>query len=134
MRESQPVCTDDYGESVYRCHWTDAFVWAGDVIWTGPIIPHVKARHAAAPGYQSARRQSAVHFAESEQNCNTCRYLERIKHAKEPHGFLYGRCDNERRQWEAHPYRERIDNAVMIFHPDDYMGMPCHNERDHRNI
>ena len=53
-----------------------------------------------------------------DMNCNACLNLQRIKHPKDPDGFLYGSC-------KLHPYTNSIK-----FHPDDYMGMPCFINRD----
>lgn len=124
------ICVDDYGDQVYRCHWTGKPVALRDAKWTGSIVPGVRrVSYPAAPGYESIKKQSDIWFHESEQNCNTCKHLERVKRDKIPSGFLYGKCLNKVAFFEAHPYKNSIDRDVMMFHPDDYMGMPCYASR-----
>lgn len=127
--ETQPICVDDFGDLVYRCHWTGLLVFGRDVIWTGAIIPGVKVRHAAAPGFESSRMAARESFDAAEKNCNTCSHLIRVKHAKCKFGFLYGRCASQSKQWSAHPYKDRFQGDIMIFHPNDWMGMPCYEPR-----
>jgi len=116
-------------EAVYACQWTGQWVPERDVIWTGPVMPGVKFRHAAAPNYEAARKQHVAWFQEADANCNTCRHLKRIAHPKNRFGFLFAECTNADADMETHPYRESIENGVMMFHPDDWMGMPCHMQR-----
>lgn len=123
-----PVCVDDYGEEVWRCHWTSQLVWARDVVWTGSIMPGVHAKYPAGPGYKEIMRLSAIEFNRWDANCNTCAHLERVKHDKKPDGFLYGRCCNPEYQWEKNPYH-KFGDGVIAFHPDDWMGMPCYQSR-----
>jgi hypothetical protein len=104
-------------EPVYVCHWTGAYVKSKDVVWTGPVVPGVKFKHAAAPGYEDARKESVRSFNESEANCNTCKHLTRIKHEKCRFGFLQGTCN------------KKGDGSVMKFHADDWMGMECYEAR-----
>jgi hypothetical protein len=70
-----------------------------------------------------------VSFHESEANCNTCSHLDRVKRPKNAAGFLYGRCKSQAPQIEASPYASRAVDGVMMFHPDDFMGMPCYSSR-----
>lgn len=58
-------------------------------------------------------------YYEMEGNCNTCKHLERVGHAKSPHGFLQGRC-------QASPFCQMF---VMTFHPHDPMHMGCYEDR-----
>ena len=129
--KKKQICVDDYGEAVFRCFWTGAIFWASRAILTGPIIPQARVQHIAAPGYEAARRESARRFADTEQNCNTCRHLVRVPHAKDIAGFLRGKCGSQNADMEAHPYKGRFDGEVMIFHPSDFMGMPCYEGRVH---
>jgi hypothetical protein len=76
------------------------------------MIPGVK-------GANVATKEEARAFHESERNCNTCRDLQRVPHPKHPAGFLYGHCLH-------HPYGTRW---VMMFHPDDHLGMKCYTPR-----
>jgi hypothetical protein len=113
----------------YVCHWTGKTVSDDQVVWTGGVIPNVKARYPAAPGYEEARKESVRLFHESERNCNTCRYLSRVPHEKNKAGFLRGKCTNSERDLKEHPYRHLMNGDVMAFHPDDPMHMPCYESR-----
>ena len=64
-------------------------------------------------------KEEAQAFAESDGNCNTCKFLKRIKHDKDPHGFLYGHC-------EHNPFGHMF---TMKFHPKDPMHMRCYVPR-----
>jgi hypothetical protein len=124
--DSVPVAYVD-GEAIYQCHWTGAWVRERDVIWTGSVVPGVKARYAAAPGFEDARQECVRLFHESERNCNTCNHLCRVFHNKNKAGFLYGTCNKGR--MDAHPYKHLMVDGVMAFHPDDPMHMPCYESR-----
>ena len=116
-------------EPVYACHWTGKWVREREVIWTGAIVPGVRFRHASAPGYEAARRQHIAWFNENDRNCNTCVHLERVSHPRDRFGFLYGKCKNPDCDRDHHPYREAERDGVMMFHPNDWMGMTCHLNR-----
>lgn len=60
-------------------------------------------------------KDEAAAFHASEANCNHCKHLLRVQHAKDPHGFLQGRCG-------SNPFGHMF---VMKFHPDDPMHMRC---------
>ena len=129
MIEPRPVCVDDFGMSVYVCHYTQKIVWADNVVFVGAEIPGVKAKYVMSKAAQEARVYSAKAFHESEANCNTCAHLMRVKHQKDRAGFLRGVCGNGKSQWDASPYATHIDGNVMRFHPDDPMHMPCYLPR-----
>lgn len=125
----KPVCVDDYGVEVYRGHYSGVLVWADRAVFFGAVIPQCNSRYLDDPVLgKEGRRTSFKAFCDSEGNCNTCRHLERTPHAKRRDGFLEGRCRNPV-QIERHPYRSRFVGDVMIFHPDDWMGMPCYESR-----
>ena len=94
----------------------------------GAIIPGVKARFVIAKTSISMHRASIRAFHESEANCNTCVFLERVKHDKDKAGFLFGSCRSASGQPEMNPYFVSRDEP-MSFHPDDPMHMPCHTPR-----
>jgi hypothetical protein len=62
---------------------------------------------------------SAQAYYEMEGNCNTCKHLARVAHAKSPHGFLHGQC-------LANPFGQMF---LMTFHPHDPMHMGCYEDR-----
>ncbi len=126
----EPICTDDFGTSVFQCRYTSTLVWADSCVVVGATMPGVKARYVMAPTVRAAQahRASGIAFHESEANCNTCRWLERVKHEKNA-GFLYGRCAGPAPRFESSPYFNRMQGDVMVFHPDDPMGMPCYESR-----
>lgn len=119
---SEPVdCID--GENIYVCHWTGKRVKESEMILTPPCIPQILGKWPAAPGYEEARRESYIAFCDWEQNCNTCRHLERIPHDKCQHRMLYGKCKNTPIN---HP---SICDGIMTFHADDSMAMECYESR-----
>lgn len=125
-----PLCTDDFGTLVFRCRYTDGLVWANQALVVGATIPGVKARYVIADTSEARQqhRLSGISFHESEANCNTCAHLERVAHLKNA-GLLYGRCASPEAVRQASPYFARAMGDVMVFHPDDYMGMPCYKSR-----
>jgi len=55
-----------------------------------------------------------IAFDESEQNCNTCKDLKRVKF-KNNHGLLKGICLKT--------------GGSIQFYPQDYMGLGCYQHR-----
>ena len=131
MVEQQPVCSSDYGSSVYLCRYTGVPVLAEDVVVVGATIPGVKARYFMANTEEArkAKKASGIAFHESEANCNTCAHLERVPHKKHWTGFVYGRCTSPNADKSVHPYKDREVDGVMMMHPDDPMHMPCYKSR-----
>lgn len=129
--DSQRVCTDDYGDGVYRCQWTQSLVWPDELSVQGAIVPGVIAYHIMAntPEAKALRRASQIAFHESEANCNTCVHLSRVRHQKVLGGLLYGSCNSPQPRMGAHPYRNRMVDGVFPFSPDDWQGMPCYESR-----
>lgn len=110
-----PICIDDFGNSVYACHWTGRIVNALDAVISGGFYPGVKSRYIAVKDHQQAKKESHAAFSEMDANCNTCKNLDRIKHDKDKAGFLYGVC--------------KMNLKSVKFHPDDWMGMSCWESR-----
>jgi len=116
MHNSQYMCVDDFGEEVYKCRYTGNPVTAGKSIFTGGMMPNVKARYimeasqAAVKAMQKERRL----FDLSEGNCNTCAKLCRIGHNPRKDGVLIGVCDVV---------------GVLKFHPHDPLHKECYKER-----
>jgi hypothetical protein len=129
MNTALPICVDDFGSEVYRCRYTDQLVWADIAFVVGATMPGVKARYVITPDARQAHRNSGIAFHDSEANCNTCRHLVRVRHAKCRSGFLRGRCAHPSPQLDASPYFNRMEGDVMVFHPDDPMHMPCYESR-----
>lgn len=116
-------------ENVYECHYTRTIVKESEVIWVGAIIPNVKYKYACTAGYEPFRKESVKLFNESEQNCNTCKNLIRIKHKKSNSGLLYGKCSKHDITETNHPYQHLLDDGIFSFSPNDYMGMNCYESR-----
>ena len=125
------ICVDDYGVAVYRCHYTFDLVWADVAAFVGATLPGVRARYVVSPGNipLAAHKAQGIRFHESEANCNTCFHLGRVAHAKTPSKFMHGKCRAQHPHHESNPYFGRMDGEVMIFHPEDWMGMPCYQSR-----
>lgn len=128
---SRPTRRDDDGAWVYRCHYSGAEVRFGEHIFIGPVAPQTRGAYVCHPvSGPPAFRVSRRDFDETEANCNTCAHLQRVQHEPNRAGLLYGRCSvlEDRRM---HPYASRItDDGTFPFHPDDWMGMPCHKPRE----
>lgn len=54
-------------------------------------------------------------YEAEEGNCNTCVHLQRVKHERDPLGFLQGTCAR--------------DGLPLLFHPEDPLQVPCHEQR-----
>ena len=124
----EPVCVDDYGNAVFRGHYSGELVWPEEARYFGPIIPQAGACYVDGPGGAAARKASLVLFHESEANCNTCRFLVRLPF-KRGATVMPGRCTNSRASFSAHPYPPDAQ-GVMRFAPDDWQGMPCWQARE----
>ena len=108
-----PVCTDDFGDMVFKCAYTSALVAVRDAIFIGPCVPQVNGTYVCAPDAGFAFKQSRALFDESEANCNTCSKLVRPPQKARPSGHMVGSC---------HLGEQR-------FHPEDWMGMACWTAR-----
>lgn len=64
-------------------------------------------------------KESKDEFDKLEANCNTCKYLERVKHEKCYAGFLKGKC--------------KKTGECLVFHPQDPMGKECYEHRKEEN-
>ena len=112
---NSPTCVDDFGNYVYRCHWTDIMVSAEDAVITGGFYPGLHSKFVAVKDHYKAKKDAHYLFNEMDANCNTCKNLTRTPHKKEKTGFLYGEC--------------KIHKTSLMFHPDDHMGMKCYEGR-----
>ena len=88
-------------------------------------MPGVKARYPTTKGGLDVRKINVQWFNEFEQNCNTCKNLTRVPHAKRLDGLLLGRCSAKNKASTG--YSEYA--GVIKFHPDDSMHMPCYEPR-----
>lgn len=113
---SKSICIDDFGNEVHKCHWTGQLVSIADAVITGGFMPGVKSKFIAIKDHRAAMKQSHRDFNDMDANCNTCKNLSRVNAEKSKHGFLYGTCNIKTKE-------------IMTFHPDDYMGMPCYEQR-----
>ena len=123
------ICIDDYGNEVYIGHYTGLLIFAPDAAFFGAIIPQAKCRyvdHAIAG--KEARKVSYRLFCDSEQNCNTCKYLKRLPHTKNPHYPMTGQCLCTTNELLESPFWVG-EGAKILFHPDDWMGMECYVSR-----
>lgn len=108
---NKTIATDDQGNEVYQCHYSKKPVSTDRSINLGPLMASVSGTYICHPDGTEARKQSKKNFDEMDANCNTCKNLERKKHAKRKDGQLVGVC--------------KLNNEPLLFHPDDYMGMEC---------
>ena len=129
----QPVCVDDFGDAVFRGHWSKSLVWPDEVIYLGPVLPQAPYCYVDGPEGKAARAEDVRLFDESEANCNTCRWLRRLPFVKDGSGLMPGRCDGPAPAWSVHPYPPRA-GSPMRFAPEDWQGMPCWEAREPRQI
>jgi hypothetical protein len=114
---NKPVATDDFGDLVYVCRFTKKYVRSSDSIFLGEVSPQVSGSYVCATDANAARIESAKGFATVDRNCNTCKHLQRNAHPKQhPAAMHTGVCG--------------VTGKPLIFHPEDYMGMPCWVPRD----
>jgi hypothetical protein len=118
------VCVDNFGGEVHRSHFSSELVTTGiDLKLFPAIVPGVKASYTGRDDELPLWKESAQEFQRLDANCNTCIHLQRHKHPKDPLGFLYGEC----KQGQQTVYRS-YENGIM-FHPEDPMHQPCHEQR-----
>lgn len=110
------ICTDDFGNGWYCCHWTGELVSAPDAVTTGGFYPGVKEKYIAIKKHVDAKKASKKAFDEMDRNCNACVHLSRTPHQKSKHGLLHGLCAKTQKE--------------IQFHPDDCMLMPCWEGRE----
>lgn len=123
-----PEADEEYDLCV--CQYTGALIVRRESITLGPVVPQAPCSYVCHPLAGDARKRSKRLFDATEQNCNTCRHLERVPHSKNNAGLLYGRCQNPARDVAGHPYADREQDGVFPFAPDDWMGMACYERRD----
>ncbi len=111
---NESFCVDDFGNLVFMCQYTNKPVAVDAMIFIGPCVPQVTGTYVCHPDARDAYKESKRLFDESEANCNTCRHLVRAKHAPRKDGRLKGSCHV---------------NPSIAFHPEDWMGMPCYEQR-----
>lgn len=121
---------DDFGDEVHRCRYTHVLVWPDQAGFVGALVPGVRAKYVVSKSAEATalHKASGISFQEAEANCNTCRWLKRVKHPKRG-GFLYGTCESPESRSDASPYHDRTEQGVLMFHPDDPMHMPCYTSR-----
>ena len=131
MIKIEKIFTEDIVAELNKFCWhTGVPITEDNSIIASSFVPGVKSkwRIANTPEAKEHHRKSAIAFHESEANCNTCKFLERVPHPKNS-GFLYGKCSNSNKQVERSPYYKSMNGDIMMFHPDDWMGMPCYASR-----
>ena len=127
----QEPITIAFGAALYACPYTGARIIKDFAVKVGPIMPNLPAGAgqkmiANTDAAKGAHKQSIRWFHESEANCNTCFYLERVPHVKRfGDSFLYGKCKNQNHAKPPYPVRD----GVMMFPPDDPMHMICYEPR-----
>ena len=110
---NKAICTDDFGNEVYKCHYSEKPVSVVESIFIGPLIPQVNGTYVCAPDAKHAYVESKKAFDEMDANCNTCRNLDRLPHEKRE--LMRGMC--------------AIRGEIVRFHPEDCMSMTCWDAR-----
>ena len=112
---NKPITTDDQGNEVYICQYSKKPVATDNALMLGPLMANVSGTYVCHKDGKEARKQSKKNFDENEANCNTCKNLIRVEHAKIKGGFLKGVC--------------QVTQEKLRFHPDDWMGKECWEAR-----
>lgn len=110
-----PICTDDYGESVYSTIFF-GLLWASQAKRMNSYYPGLRGWKPVPLDYDVSAEIRA--FNENDENCNTCVHLLRTKHVKCQSGFLQGRCKKK--------------DIPIKFHPEDCMFPINRNCYEHR--
>lgn len=124
---NKPLCTDDFGELVFRCQYTDALVTASKSIYLGAAIPQVTCTYVCAPDATEAFKESKRAFDEMDANCNACVHFIRLPFERaRAYGKVKGQCGKN-----LIPDRMvyGIEDPVFWVHPDDHMGLECWEQR-----
>lgn len=126
--EKNPILfVDDYGMAWYKCHASQKHIPANEVIIFGALIPNLNVQYYYHNSMKEYRKIQVREFNEFERNCNTCKHLVRVKHAKDTLGFLYGKCSGNGNMLHPLVYNSSLNN--LKFHPDDHMDMICYGAR-----
>lgn len=122
---NEPVCTDDFGNLVFVCHYTKCYVGVDAAIFIGPVMPQVNGTYVCATNAYAAYKSSTQNFNEMDANCNTCRKFIRLPHKKDKSGMLKGQCN----LMPENPQAYMRNGDVYFVHPEDWMGMQCWEAR-----
>lgn len=114
----KPILNKPNAEGLYECQYTGLKVSLKDAIFLGACTPQVNSTYVCHPTALLSFRKSKRIFDESEANCNTCKHLVRVKHEPRKDKQLQGSCKN---------------HTDLLFHPDDFMGMNCYEQRLEKN-
>ena len=101
MNNIKELFVDDFGDGYYACDYIGGIHHCDACVIVGAIIPGVKSKRVIAKTSRHLHIESYRIFADTEQNCNTCKYLERIKQPKNAAGLIIGGCKSPRSQKEV---------------------------------
>ena len=113
----KPILNEPDADGLYTCQYTGLKVSREEAIFLGPCVPQVNGTYVCHPTALPFFKKSKRLFDESEANCNTCKHLVRVKHEPRKSGMLEGACHT---------------NPKLLFHPDDFMGMNCYEQRQEK--
>jgi len=114
----KPILNEPDADGLYTCQYTGLRVSREEAIFLGPCVPQVNGTYVCHPTALPFFKKSKRLFDESEANCNTCKHLVRVKHEPRKSGMLEGACHT---------------NPKLLFHPDDFKGMNCYEQRQEKN-
>lgn len=124
------LCTDDFGDKVYRCFYSGVIVYPDKAIFIGACMPNLKIRYVCdsvkgMPAFKASRES----FNQHDANCNTCKNFKRLQHDGKfkgiSHGFVKGSCNKV----TSHPLVYNKAGQDFWVSPDDFMGMDCYVSR-----
>lgn len=118
-------------EEIVQCRYTGKMIPISQAVISPALIPGVKSTlyHENSPEGWQHHKENVAAYEISEANCNTCKYLKRIKHEKDSSGFLYGICEKKSQLLSEYTFHKRDKDGIMTFHPHDPMGMDCYESR-----
>ena len=120
-----PESEEEYDLCV--CHYSAGLIVRKDSIVLGPVIPQAPMPYVCHPLANDARKRSIVLFNETEQNCNTCKYLQRVpfdRRSFSVSGLMPGICLHSNPE-PLYP----VDGNKIMFAPDDCMLQECYSSR-----
>lgn len=123
---SRLVCTDDFGNQVYVCHYTGQLVSTAEAIILGACIPQAIGTYVCARDATEAFKDAKRAFDELDANCNACINFVRLKHDKDPLGLVRGSCGKGK---VPTVMVYRISAGEFWVHPEDHMGLSCWEAR-----
>jgi hypothetical protein len=129
-----PICVDDFGNLVFRCHYTGHLVTTAEAIFFGSVIPQSINTYVCSPTATEAFKDAKRAFDEIDANCNACKNFNRLPFNRDNNGLMKGWCSkilrfqNPQGVYNLNKGQNGTYWSYWV-HPDDSMNMPCWEAR-----